>query len=1365
MARLFAALTLIIVAAIAAALIVPRFVNWNDYRHVFEAEASKVFGRSVRIEGDVNLVVLPTPAISMRGVRVADEYGRFERPFAEVERFSMVLSLRALIGGTVEAKKLELDQPVLRLTLDGLGEGNWQSVRPYGFNLPIRQVILSQAEISNGAIEFRRDRRRRALRIDRISGTLNADSLQGPFRFTGEAYVGREMRKLRLSADAQGKSDLRLKGTIRSANGVSLYQVDGNLKGLYGPLKYTGPIVARVALDKAAREASGSLAELTPGTALELRASSVISLEDVKLENIAFTLTQDNRPQSLSGSAFASWGGKPRLDIAVESKRFDIDQLLRFNGHKTARPTPASAIAALPKIFEGWPFTPKQGAIIAKFGQATLGGDVIEELDLSVFHDSGAWKIEKLTGRLPGNTDIDIKGKVPAGDAFALSGDIKLSGRNLSRLLRWAAPSLGAVDAGNAPRFSLASKVALSVQRVALLNAKGELGDSTFSGDLVYDYGDSSKLVVALESKRLDLRNVFGDSDLASTAFGGGGKKPAPAPAPEAASETLDDPGAPKAPETASKAPDVPAKSSLADVAKTIFHANSTQMRVKVAQLLLPTMEARDVRSSLRYQNGTLDIRELNLATTDGLSIKANGRVTGFEKIPNGAINLSVDAPTAPSVLNLARLLGLESAGRISPTTQKRMDAFAPLRISGQLNASKRNRTFELKLKGKAAGSELSLAGRLDGELTDLDTASLDISGAIGNTDGRRLIAQLAPDVPQDAKAPARGAGALDITVSGALKNGLKGRIDLRTPEAEGRFKGSIMPLAEPWAFDGDLTIKAKQAATVLSMLRLSPGGTPVTGNIDLHTAIVKKGMRYDISSLDLRIGGETIGGKASIDVSGERPVADIDIGAQNIILPKLAAYLVDWGRKDISSQLAEATSGKSVWPSQAFSFNAFESADGKLKMKADTMLLIDGMTISQAKLQATLKNGALTISRLDGELYDGEFAGSGSLKSANGRIALDGRVKLEDINIAKLTTAKGGRPLLKSKGGLELSFSGEGFSPRGLVTIATGKGKFNLQKGTLRGLSPAAIKNAADSYPEGKAANKKKRWSEQLIAKLRKGKLTTPEVSAPITLQNGLLQVQNLKAQGKYYKTEIDAMLDLSALRLDSEWKVRTRGKSKFDENLPPVLLVFAGPAANFTKLQPRIDHGELERFLSFKGAERKMERLEKLNQQIPDGDVPPTPSRRNGARPAPAPSTSALSPAQHDTQAPDSQPVPRRSSPQRTASPPPAPAPQPQSPLTDMPEPDTSPPSDPSSASSAGAGNSGNVRLPPESDLSFPGWATETEEQTPAPSATARAQQSETSEDFKARIRRALRSSTNSGSGPVVRHPPDEETGVPQN
>lgn len=756
-------------------------------------------------------------------------------------------------------------------------------------------------------------------------------------------------------------------------------------------------------------------------------------------------------------------------------------------------------------------------------------------------------------------------------------------------------------------------------------------------------------------------------------------------------------------------------------MARTVFQARSTQVSVRVEQLQLAGLEARDVRSVLRYEDGTLDIRELNLATTDGLSVKADGRVTDFGRKPNGAINLAINAPSAPAVANLARLMGLDGNGGGS-AAQRRTDAFAPLHVTGRLNASKENRTLELTLAGNAAGSELTFSGRLDGDFTDLNNSKLDVNGVIGNADGRRLIAQLAPEVPLDGTPTTSGSGALNVTASGALKTGLTGRIELRTPEAEGRFNGRIAPLDEPWSLDGDLSIKAAQASTVLSMLRLSPGGTPVGGAIDLHTAITKKGTVYNISGLDLRIGGETIGGRASVDVAGGRPFADIDIGAESIFLPKLAAYFVDWDRKDVTSQLAEATSGQSFWPGQAFSFRAFEAAGGKARMRAKTLMLTDGLTLTEGTLEASLKDGVLTVGKLNGQLYDGAFTGSGTLSAARGRISLDARLKLEKADLARITPGSDGKPLAKARADLDLTFGGEGFSPRGLVAIMTGKGQLSIQKGSLTGISPAALKTAADGYL-GEEAAQKERWTTRLGADVRKGTLSYPAITVPVTVKDGLLQIQGAAFEGADYKARVDVTTDLGALRLDSEWQIATRAKSKAGEDLPPVKLVFAGPVSEFAVLQPQIDSDELQRFLSLKRMERDMDRLEKLNGQT----GPAAPRGATGAK-GKGEATTTAAPAVSPAPSP-----PQTNQPARERKPSPAPR----------------------------ASDAPKVVEPPLDSWEAPGWATDTEEK-------AAPKKQETSQEFEARIRRALRSSEKSGQRPdrgTTESLPEENTGDSSN
>ena len=207
MGSLLAALTTIIVTVLAVALAAPYVLDWNDYKYAFEAQATKMIGRPVRVDGAVGLTILPVPEVSLKGVRVADETGGFSRPFAEAENFNMTLSLAPLLSGTIQAQSIELDQPVIRFQVGANGQGNWTTLGPAqtARGVPAREVVLSNVTIRDGAIEYRDAPGATATRIDRISGSFAADSLSGPFRFTGFGAIGRDRRELKLSVTQTGR--------------------------------------------------------------------------------------------------------------------------------------------------------------------------------------------------------------------------------------------------------------------------------------------------------------------------------------------------------------------------------------------------------------------------------------------------------------------------------------------------------------------------------------------------------------------------------------------------------------------------------------------------------------------------------------------------------------------------------------------------------------------------------------------------------------------------------------------------------------------------------------------------------------------------------------------------------------------------------------------------------------------------------------------------------------------------------------------------------------------------------------------------------------------------------------------------------
>lgn len=1190
MGTLLAALTTIIVTALGLLLAAPYIVDWNAYKDVFEVQAGKIVGRPVRLEGDIDFAILPVPKIYLRGVRVADDFGNFERPFAEAEGFNMVLSLPALISGTVQAKSLELDQPIFRFVVDEFGEGNWQSIGPYEYDLPVvmSNLVLENVRIRDGALELRQGRHASASRIDRIHGTFTADNLTGPFRFEGKSAIGGLDREIFISAGKiQADTSLRIKASIRSEDGVSLYQVDGEIGGLGGALYYRGPVAAKLAFDAAAKNAkSDKLEEPLPGKAVELRANSQVTLRDAKLDDISLTFTQNDKPQSFTGSAYAAWHNEPELNLDIASSWVDIDQMLRSAGNKEAsQSAPTAALAALPTIFEGWPFKPRQGQIKARIAQAGLGGDVVESLNFSASHNESGWQVETFEARLPGQTDIDVNGNLPSGETLAFSGNITLKGNNLSRLLRWGAPSLGVVDTGNAQNFSLSSTAKLGAEGVAFSNAKGSLGSSSFSGNLVHNYGENSQLILTLDSERLDLRGLFGTDEYNAL------NAPVPSAVQvEGNTGTANDPAT---------------KTSLVHALQTVFKARQSKVALQITHLQLPDFEARDVKTAFRYEDGTFDISALKLATTDGLNIKANGQVTGLDSKPDGALNVTVEAPSNEAVASLAQLGGL---GRFGTAAKRRIDAIAPLTLSGNLDANRQERVMNLTLTGNAAGSQISFAGRLDGDFTELSEARVDISGEIGNEDGRRLIAQLAPEVPLDSvETSAQGAGVLKFAALGAMNSGLISSITLRTPEANGSFEGRIAPLDAPWSFNGELSLKASQASTALSMLRLSPGGTPVTGPLDLKTIIAKAGPNYEVNALALKIGGETINGSASVDISGERPNATINIEASSVMLPKLAAYLVDWERSDQMSPV-DQLSGASIWPNQAFSFRRLQDSDGTLTISAPELALSDSLTLSDAEMQVSQQDGTLSVKKLSGGLFSGAFSASGTLMSTRGRAALDASLTLSDAELAELTAHTGSEPLATGKADLTLSLTGEGLSPRGLLTVLSGKGELKLSDGTLNGLNPTVLAQAADKFLEEEIPDKDK-LNALLSEGLREGSVQFEALSAPVTIKEGVSRIEQARFNGGDYSAEAGLIVDLTSLRLDSEWTLAYRGDTKAEGDIPPIRFVFAGPLEDFTSLKPTISTERFERFLSTKRLDQDLERLEKLSKQPPPRPIEAAP------------------------------------------------------------------------------------------------------------------------------------------------------------
>ena len=115
-------LAIAFIVALVAALVGPYFIDWNQFRPQFEAEATAVVGAPVRVAGKLDARLLPTPSLRLRSVLVggANDLGKVRADKLDVE-----FSLGSLMRGEWRATELTVDGLGLDLGLDPRGRIDW----------------------------------------------------------------------------------------------------------------------------------------------------------------------------------------------------------------------------------------------------------------------------------------------------------------------------------------------------------------------------------------------------------------------------------------------------------------------------------------------------------------------------------------------------------------------------------------------------------------------------------------------------------------------------------------------------------------------------------------------------------------------------------------------------------------------------------------------------------------------------------------------------------------------------------------------------------------------------------------------------------------------------------------------------------------------------------------------------------------------------------------------------------------------------------------------------------------------------------------------------------------------------------------
>lgn len=1051
-------LATLVVLVLGALFAVPLFVDWNTYRAAIEQQASEIVGREVRIGGQVSLSLLPAPYLDLENIRVADVSGRFDNAFLRLERATVWLSIPPLLQGRVEARKVALVEPRLRLAIDSEGRGNWEGLGDTArFNLDAGDIALQSVVIEDGRISLHAPSNERILDFDKLSGELSAATLDGPFRFRGttersgiehEVWLTTGRREptggikfssgMKPATRASGSGDYSFAGEL--IVGTDGARIEGGLVSRHAiPIGWTAGSIRSQALP----------ADRGAVLPAELRATVEADGSALRFGQIALTFESGGRPQLVSGEATLDWREKLTLDSSFSARWLDLDRLASpavgssgadsgsegdtgqdvTVGNAVALARPLAGLEAIAEAILAGAVLDGDARYRLAVEKLNLGGDLVDGLSLEVRRRSPTQPVEivGLRAALPGSSHLAIEGRLtgrPSG-GVAFGGTVELHGANLARVLKWAGGDevsqllhMPEVE----DHFAIAASLAVDEAAIALREAYGELGQNAFRGAIQVGAGSEGKLQLRLESDRLDLRRIApGDfhlaalgtelgiiADLEGDAAGG-----------------------------------LPLARRLA--------GRDARLDIEIGEIVLPDRTLSDVIAKLGLESDRLQVDRLSLVSSDGIELSLEGLVEDARREPRGNLRYVVAGATPAAVEEL--LSG--SSDLLADRIRTRLaGTLAPMRLAGVASFGQRGAaTLDLSADGAAGASRIVALVRSDTPGGSLSEGLLDVTVSAETERPADLLVQLAPsrrrerlarvlaDGSGSARASARANGFLSLRATGRLVDGMATVFGVEAGPLTAGFAGTTGLADGEIELSGTAELSTSNAVAALAILDADAAGFVHPGPLAFKSGLTASRRRIALASGAVRGDGLIVDGDGQVSfdddvtrIDGSIRFADVSLGAlmalsvapsgstaqetaigrlQGGLAGRAAAIGGDDG--DVTT-LARSPEPQGGWLSDdPFDFSPLAGVSAEIRVFADRLEVAPDLVVEDARMGVRLEEGAITVSALEARALGGTLAARGAITKVPAGADLRLEVRGEAMKIAALLSAASGERLVGS--------------------------------------------------------------------------------------------------------------------------------------------------------------------------------------------------------------------------------------------------------------------------------------------------------------------------------------------------------------
>ncbi|WP_298275602.1 AsmA-like C-terminal region-containing protein [uncultured Bradyrhizobium sp.] len=897
-------LAIAFILALVAALVGPYFVDWNQFRPQFEAEATKIIGAPVRVAGNLDARLLPAPSLRLKTVTVggASEMGKVRAADLDVE-----FSLSSLMRGEWRATELTINGVSVDLGLDPKGRVDWPaSSGTFNFaSLAIDRLNLT------GRVALRDAASHSKLELNDIAFSGDVRSLAGAIRGDGNFMFDGNRYPFRISS-----------GQSADGNGTRLHvNIDPGQRPVSADLDGILSFEARAPRFEGTVTLAGMPGQRGGGDAPPWRivAKMKSDYSAARLDQVEVSYGAEDRALKFAGNGDVRFGASPLLRASLTARQLDGDKFAAKDSGKDGNDgnvEPVRVLPAMRAVLSGLPPSLIPAQIELASEQIMLGGRPLQDISAELQSDAKSWTVRRLEFRAPGSTRVSMSGaSAQAGAANSFKTALNIESSDPDALMTWL-QGRGEVAYRSQKPLRLRGDVTVSPAGFAIDAMKAEIEGGSVEGRVAVAHREAtsgSKVEAQLKAERLDLD--------ATAAF----------------IRSLAGPQA--------EWPD------------------EAQLSLDIGRAIYSGQELRPLQAKLAYGPKSVVIERVKIGQPDNVTLDGSG---SFDRV-NATGKLAVDATAAslgrltavvqPFAPALAARLGVLRADA-GPVRAKLGFDLAKGKAADRAAA---RATLDLEtpqIKGNmviSAAPQLAAIRALD--VDALRRSDVAAEAKFSAAEGSAMLAVLGLD-----RAVAAGTGVTQFegTVSGAWRAPLRVKARLWGAGLDADADGT----AEPWAKDGagetkssvSLRVRSADISPLLNLKSSDPAAT-----IRLSSRVTLAGDRLTFDDLDSIVAGSRLRGRLALTLGDQKSV-DGEVGLDQITLAPIFAAAIGAAGHDATEPLGPGLTG--AWRGKV----TFEALHGLLPGGAELQpvsgtIRADGQSLTFDAIKGKIGGGEAVAS------------------------------------------------------------------------------------------------------------------------------------------------------------------------------------------------------------------------------------------------------------------------------------------------------------------------------------------------------------------------------------------------------------------